>query len=237
MNWAAFTLSALLFFHQGLANAFVGEVVSIVDGDTIDVTHDGKIERIRLNGIDAPEKGQDYGPQAKQFVEELLTRQKVSIETKGLDKHERSIGDVWLSDGRQLNKELVKAGLAWWYCQYSSDLSLKDLEQEARDAKRGLWHARVPIPPWVYRKLQKKQVPDVADFDCPPVLPQVDSQRATSATSAAPSPGEIIGNKRSQIYHRPDCPGFGKVSAKNRVPFATAKDAEDAGFRVAKDCP
>jgi hypothetical protein len=70
----------------------------------------------------------------------------------GLDKYRRMIGDVLLPDGTILNKELVKAGLAWWYCKYSVDQSLAELEIEAREAKRGLWQDPKPVPPWEWRK-------------------------------------------------------------------------------------
>lgn len=244
--WVCLVL--LLSTYSFAADVF-GPVVSVIDGDTLDVLYNNQPERIRLNGIDAPEKGQNYGRKAKQLLEELTKGQDVTVETKGLDKYGRTIGDVFLSDGRHVNKEMVKAGLAWWYCRHSSDQSLKNLEEEARDNKRGLWHTPVPIPPWVYRKLQRKQVPDVADFDCPAkahadalagtsqgTLP--DTASASSAEGAAAVvTGEVVGNKRSHIYHRSDCPSFGKVSEGNRVSFPSVEEAEIAGYRLAGNCP
>lgn len=231
----------VLFFFLSAAEAFPfsGEVVGVLDGDTIDVLYDGKTERIRLNGIDAPEQDQDYGQQAKQLAEELAHGQQVTIETKEQDRYGRTVGDVFLPDGRHLNKELISAGLAWWYCEHSSDQTLKALEQDARDRKRGLWTDRVPIPPWVYRKIQRHQVPSVADFDCPPATqPQVFGRDTSSETSTAiPSNGPVIGNKRSRVYHRPDCPAYSQVSSRNRVEFPSAKAAEAAGYRLAGNCP
>ena len=77
--------------------------------------HDGRAEKIRLNGIDAPEKGQPFTNGAKQFVSELAFDREVRVETKGQDRYGRTIGDVFLPDGRNLNQEIVKAGLAWWF--------------------------------------------------------------------------------------------------------------------------
>jgi len=231
----------VLFFLLSAAEAFPfsGEMVRVLDGDTIEVLHNGKAERIRLNGIDAPEQDQDYGQRAKQLAQELAHGQQVTVQTKGQDKYGRSVGDVYLPDGRHLNKELIRAGLAWWYCKYSSDQTLKDLEQEARDNKRGLWNDRVPIPPWIYRKIQRNQVPSLADFDCPPATPpqEADQDMSSGTTTAIPSTAPVIGNKRSRVYHRPDCPAYGQVSARNRVEFPSGKDAEAAGYRLAGNCP
>jgi len=138
---------------------------------------------------------------------------------------------VFLPDGTHVNRDLVKAGLAWWFCLHSSDEQLKQLEEEARDTKRGLWKDQVPIPPWVYRKIQRKQVPDLEDFDCP-------GQNPSPPLSPVPSgSSQIIGNKRSHIYHRPDCPGYAKVSENNQAVFPDAEAAEEAGYRLAGNCP
>lgn len=233
--WQIIASCALFILAPAIAWAdFSGEVVGVMDGDTIEVMHGQHAERVRLNGVDAPEKGQDYGRRAKQFTQELVEQKEVRIEAHGLDKYGRTIGDVFLMDGTHVNKELVRAGLAWWFCRHSSDEQLKQLEEEARDAKRSLWKDPLPIPPWVYRKLQRKQVPDVADFDCPG---QTSSSPALGVSSGTTTPAPIIGNKRSYMYHRADCPNYAKVLQGNRVDFATAEAAEDAGYRLAGNCP
>lgn len=167
MKWVLFTLSVLPFFFPGWTNAFTGEVVGVIDGDTFDIQHEEVIERIRLNGIDAPEKGQEFSGRARKFLEALTIRQHVTVETKGHDKYGRTIGDVFLSDGRNISKELVMAGLAWWYCRYSSDALLQQVQENAREAKLGIWSDPAPIPPWVYRKFQRFQVPDLSSISCP----------------------------------------------------------------------
>jgi endonuclease YncB( thermonuclease family) len=129
-----------------------GTVVSVLDGHTIEVLYNRRAKRIRLNGIDAPEKGQAFGQKAKQFVSGQAFWKEVTVRTFGLDKYGRTIGDVFLPDGRMLNEELVREGLAWWYRKYAPDnVKLEKLEAEAREAKRNLWSHKKPVPPWVYR--------------------------------------------------------------------------------------
>jgi len=135
-----------------LAEDFSGKVVSVADGDTIGVMHLGKAERVRLNGIDCPEGGQAFGARAKQFTAELVFGKEVMVKTIGRDRYGRTIGEVFLSDGRNLNRELVKAGFAWWFTRYSKDEDLRKLEAEARAAKRGLWADPSPTAPWEFRK-------------------------------------------------------------------------------------
>lgn len=144
-------LLTILRCGSALAGEFSGPVVSVLDGDTIDVLHNGQSERIRLNGIDAPEKGQPYGKRAKRFLADLVAGRMVTIQSHKFDRHKRTVGDVLLADGTDASQELVRAGLAWWYKQYSKDESLGVLEAEAREAKRGLRAEPDPIPPWVYR--------------------------------------------------------------------------------------
>jgi len=101
------------------ANDFNGLVVGILDGDTITVPHNDKGERIRLYGIDAPEKGQAFGNRAKQFVSALAFGKEVKVEAKGKDRYGQTVADVILPDGSNLNREIVKAGFAWWFRKYA----------------------------------------------------------------------------------------------------------------------
>ena len=104
----------------GAFAGFTGLVVSVLDGDTIKVSRNHRNVTIRLNGIDTPENGQAHGHKATEFVVLQVFGKDVTVQTFGVDKYGRTIGDVYLSDGMLLNKELVKAGLAWWYCKYSA---------------------------------------------------------------------------------------------------------------------
>jgi endonuclease YncB( thermonuclease family) len=127
-------------------------VVGVTDGDTITVLHNGRREALRLHGIDAPEKGQAFGERAKQFTSGLLFGRTVVVRVRGRDRYGRTIGDVLLLDGRNLNQEVVRAGYAWWYRRYSKDPRLAELEAQARAGRRGLWAGPDPMPPWEYRR-------------------------------------------------------------------------------------
>jgi micrococcal nuclease len=136
-----------------LAADFSGPVVSVLDGDTIEVLHNNRAERIRLNGIDCPEKGQAFGKRAKQTASQLVFGKEVTLQAYGLDKYGRTIADVLLPDGANVNHTLVKEGWCWWYRKYASgDTLLEGLENEAREARKGLWADPQPVPPWEWRK-------------------------------------------------------------------------------------
>ncbi|SLM48409.1 Uncharacterized endonuclease (modular protein) [Nitrospira japonica] len=134
------------------------KVVSIIDGDTIEVLQDRRIVRIRLIGIDCPERGQAYGKKAKQAAATLIYGKDVTLDRYGVDRYGRTLADVMLTDGTNINHKLVKEGWCWWYRKYSpANSELQRLEQEARDAKKGLWIDPSPTPPWIYRKTRHGQ--------------------------------------------------------------------------------
>jgi len=142
--------------HPCLASDFAGQVVGVIDGDTIKVLHNGREEKVRLLGIDCPEKRQAFGNRAKQAASEFAFRKSVTVMSHGRDRYKRTIGEVILLDGKNLNQELVREGMCWWYRQYApKDMKLERLEAEARTAKRGLWVDPNPIPPWEWRHRQR----------------------------------------------------------------------------------
>ena len=132
---------------------FSGVVVGVAVGDTITVLHDGTTERVRLHGIDSPERKQAFYREAKSYTAALAFRKSVIVRLKGRDRWQRTIGEVVLPSGQLLNHELVRAGLAWWFRKYAAgDLKLQALEDEARAAKRGLWADENVVAPWEFRK-------------------------------------------------------------------------------------
>ncbi len=134
-------------------------VISIKDGDTIEVLLNGKAQRIRLGHIDCPEKNQPFGTKAKQFTSAKCFGQLITLShTRQYDRNKRLIADVILSNGDTLNRELAKAGLAWHYKKYSADSSYSLLENRARMAKRGLWVEKEPVAPWLWRKRKQSGV-------------------------------------------------------------------------------
>lgn len=138
---------------------FTGRVVGVTEGDTITVLQGAWGKKIRLHGIDAPEQGQPFSTKAKQVTSAWVFGKTVTVQIHGRDKYGRTIGDVIFPEGGTLNRALVKAGLAWWYCTYAPrDHVLRDLELEARRDRRGLWADPDPVPPWCARKRTPGQV-------------------------------------------------------------------------------
>jgi endonuclease YncB( thermonuclease family) len=206
----ALSLALVVFVTHALAD-FSGKVVGVSDGDTITVLRERTPVKVRLYGIDCPESGQDFGSRAKLFTSELVFGKVVTVIPHDTDRYGRTVADVVLPDGRSLNQELVKAGLAWWYRKYAPNIgTLSQLEREARDAQRGLWSQPNPVPPWEWR----------------------DQKRALPAELS----GKFIANSRSHVYHKPGCRNAGTISASNRVVFESAEAAERAGYRPGRDC-
>ena len=133
------------------ADVLIGFVTSIMDGDTIQVrTIAEENVTVRLDGIDAPEKGQDFGNVAKDFLGDLIHEKTVRVEVRERDRYQRHLADVYLDD-IWLNIELARNGLAWHYTKYNKDERLADAETEAKESKRGLWSRSDYIAPWDYR--------------------------------------------------------------------------------------
>ena len=203
------------------AEQFTGKVVGISDGDTISVLREGKAVKVRLYGVDAPEKAQAFGTKARQFTGDLVFQQTVTVAIRSMDRYGRLVGEVLLPDGRSLGHVLVRAGLAWWYGQYAPhDATLAQFEAEARTAKRGLWADAHPVPPWQWRKEHRE-----------PARAGTPLISATTSTADA-----IIGNRHSRVYHWSGCSDYDKVSVQNRVAFPSREAAEQAGYQPAGNC-
>ncbi|HZC81189.1 MAG TPA: thermonuclease family protein [Nitrospiraceae bacterium] len=110
----------VLFLSASTAFAgFIGPVVSVLDGDTIEVLHNTHPERVRLSGITCSEKGQAFGNRAKQAASALVFGRDVMLDTHGQDKYGHTLADVIFRDGTNVNHELVKEGWCWWYRKYA----------------------------------------------------------------------------------------------------------------------
>ncbi|EME7695694.1 thermonuclease family protein [Salmonella enterica] len=131
-----------------------GRVVRIIDGDTVVVlTQPERTVRVRLAGIDAPEKGQPFGQHARQFLASRVAGRVVEVAGDSRDHHDRVLGTLW-ADGRDINAELVCGGLAWVYRvrDVAQNPAYQQCENAAREEKKGLWQAPSPVPPWLWRK-------------------------------------------------------------------------------------
>ena len=139
------------------ADAYVlGRTVGVTDGDTITVLDANRTPiRVRLFGIDAPEKAQDFGQKAKQALSVLVFGREVRVEVTSTDRYGRSIGKVHAGT-TYVNLAMVQAGFAWHYRQYApDDQDLLGAEVAARAAGKGLWAQPNPTPPWEWRRADK----------------------------------------------------------------------------------
>ena len=154
----AFAFVLLLAIHPCLPDTVMGRVVKVYDGDTVTILDANNTQhRIRLQGIDAPERGQAYGRKSGNHLSDAVAGERVTVEYSKRDRYKRIVGKVLL-DSQDMNLRQVKSGLAWHYKKYQKEQSAKDrllydnAEVEARKAKRGLWQEPDPVPPWEWRK-------------------------------------------------------------------------------------
>lgn len=137
---------------------FTGKVVGIKDGDTFEILYDSIPERVRLAEIDCPEKSQAFGRNAREHASDLCFGKVVTVTSDGKrDRYGRVVGTITTTDGANVNEELVKAGLAWHYKQYSKNKTLDAIEQQAREQKLGLWADKDPVAPWEWRKNRRRK--------------------------------------------------------------------------------
>lgn len=146
-----------LVFSFAHAETLSGYVVGIADGDTVTILDANRQEhKIRLAGIDAPEKAQPFGERSKQNLAALVFNKNVIVEWVKQDRYGRTVGKI-LINGKDANLEQVKAGMAWWYEKYRKEQSqadqrrYEDAEQQVRAQRVGLWRDANPMPPWDWR--------------------------------------------------------------------------------------
>ena len=152
-------LVLILFLSNfAYAKTIEGLVVGVADGDTITVLDQQKnTYKIRLQGIDAPEKKQAFGEKSKQSLHDLVHSKQVRIEYDKEDKYGRIVGKVTMEDVDICLQQLV-LGMAWHYKKYQSEQSVSDrsvysdTELKSKSLKLGLWSDDTPMPPWEFRK-------------------------------------------------------------------------------------
>lgn len=154
---SAAAMLVLCLVFQAQAETLLGKVIHVQDGDSITVLDDTRTQhKIRLTGIDAPERRQAFGNVSKESLAEQVAGQSVAVEWDKVDRYGRKVGKVLLG-GLDSNLVQVKRGLAWHYKQYQREQSPTDrqsyaaAEAEAREAKLGLWRDAEPMSPWEFR--------------------------------------------------------------------------------------
>lgn len=156
--WACLMLA---FSVQAYADVITGQVVSVSDGDTITVLDNSNTQhKIRLAGIDAPEKRQPFGTASKRSLSDLLYGKQVEVVWQKQDRYGRIVGKV-LTGGLDANLEQIKRGMAWFYIRYQKEQAVKDRidyeegQNYAEQNQLGLWADKTPTPPWDFRKQTK----------------------------------------------------------------------------------
>ncbi len=144
------------------ADTLTGRVVGIADGDTLTLLDATNTQyKIRLAGIDSPEKGQPFGQVCKQSLSDLAYDRVAAVESSKLDRYGRVIGKV-LVNGQDVNLEQVRRGCGWHYKKYQNEqilddrLSYNSAEESAKSRNVGLWTDHEPVPPWEWRKARRK---------------------------------------------------------------------------------
>lgn len=165
-------VALLLATGQAVGDTLKATVVGIADGDTVTVLDSTKRQhKIRLMGIDAPEKAQAFGNRSKQSLSTLAYGQTVSVEWSKTDRYGRLVGKLLSAKGTDINLEQVKRGMAWHYKDYQREQPPEDrasyaaAEEDARESRRGLWADPNPIAPWLFRKAKKYGVEGTAPGD------------------------------------------------------------------------
>ena len=167
-------LTLLLFLilsHAAvIAETLTGRVVRVTDGDTIVVLDVNNAQhKIRLQGIDAPERGQAYGTKSKEHLSDVVADMFVIVDYEKRDRYGRIVGNVLLGD-EDINLKQIDTGLAWHYKKYQGEqitsdrVKYSDAELEARRVRRGLWADNNPVPPWEYRQAKRKMMKDMQPF-------------------------------------------------------------------------
>ena len=149
----------ILLFLQCKQETISGTVVKVADGDTFTLlTADNHTVKIRLHGIDAPEKGQDFYRVSRDYLASITMHQRVEVIVTSRDRYKRTVGLVSVN-GTNVNEAMLRSGLAWHYREYDKKAEWSALEKKARAERAGLWKMPHPVPPWQFRKARRSSRP------------------------------------------------------------------------------
>jgi endonuclease YncB( thermonuclease family) len=212
----------------------IAKVIGVADGDTITVLQGKKQYKIRLYGIDCPEKAQAYGQKAKELVSRLTFGKTVELTTYDVDKYQRIVAVV-KANGVNVNEELIKNGLAWRYTKYCKASFCDDWiakEYEARNSHIGLWRDNNPMPPWEWRHSPEKEKQAVSNQVGRERQKQTYQQEKVQRVQS--SGGTLHGNTKSHKYHNAGCQWY---NCKNCTrTFGSAEEAQSAGYSPCGKC-
>jgi len=217
-------LALVLFATQVSALTITGTLVAIHQGDTFTIKStppDERLYKIRLSDVDTPELKQPFGLKAKEFTEIQIFGQEIQVEYEVTDFYGRLIGSVILPQGKVLNEELVRNGLAWHYrVTPSPSLLLERLQYKAWKNKMGFWVEPSPVPPWEFRREKELPAPPIKEN-------QMDYDLILNYG--------IIGDPKKKIYWWPACKDYPEEKGRNVI-FGHKQLAESMGYRSSFGC-
>lgn len=226
--WKFLVWLTLVYGLPALGGTIEGRVVALSDGDTITVLDARNVQyKVRLSGIDAPERKQPFGAKSKDNLAKLVYGKDVTVEWHKVDRYKRIVGRVSVN-GVDANLEQVRAGLAWHYKQYQVEQTARDriayakAEMDARSLRRGLWVDSHPVPPWDYRRSRKVKGP--ASYLRENNLPRSQSSGLAISRSWSTVQSEVLA-----LSVRVSCGNpFGVAMASNVPGGAATAEADDA---------
>jgi micrococcal nuclease len=143
----------LLLFVGGVSGEYLKDmsVTKVVDGDTVYASYKGKIHKMRLLEIDAPERDQPMGNESTAFLKGLLIDKLIDADITGQDRYERDLAKIYVK-GKDINRIMVSNGMAWVYDAYVTDQSFYKNQALAQTQQLGVWSTGDAIPPWTWRR-------------------------------------------------------------------------------------
>lgn len=188
-----------------------GKVIFVADGDTVSLLDASKKQRrIRLEGIDAPERSQAFGTKSRQALGDVVQGQEVLVTYEKTDQYDRILGHIYLGD-RWLNYDQLASGMAWHYRHFSGDAYLAQSQKTAEAQKAGLWRDVSPVPPWRYRLTEKHRR----------------EMEEGKITAKPMQPTEYWLNTSSGVRHNSTCEHYGKTS---RGKYCDAEQGKPCGM-------
>lgn len=197
----------ILLNLNAASQPFIGKCLIVLDDDTVDVSRNGSVIRIRLEGIDYPERDQPFAEQAKAFTAKLIAGKMVTVVEKEKDTYGRTVARVFV-EGRDVSVELLKAGLAVHYRRYNSDWLLAALEQHAKADRVGMWASGTAL-----------------------------STSGIIGSAAAADRAPLIvyhGNVKSKVFHGPQCRHYNCKNCTRE--FKSREEAIAAGYKPCGIC-
>jgi endonuclease YncB( thermonuclease family) len=207
---------ALVAARADTKPVFTGRIVKVLDGDTLTVLADKRETVVRLHGVDAPEAGQAFGQVCRRVLANMVNGATAIVTVVDTDRYGRTIATLTVA-GRDIGLEMVRAGCAWHFREYSNSGAYSAAEDDARRAKRGLWQDASPTPPWSYRQTRAPRRGLVG-----------------GPGEASETVGPFRGNVKSRVFHAPGCQHYSCASCT--AVFETREAAVAAGFRPHAEC-